>query len=304
MPQVIDAVTQEESGLRIQVVEPGGPDDPFTDLNRAASSAFNAASPAVEVSGGTPVVQPGDGLKSQPVVQPVTTPSPTPAPATTQPTATPEADLTPMQQAIKDGKLDEYIDGLVGEKVGTALRSQQGNYDKRYNALKDELDAAREAAKKSEREGKLAELSDDEADILKNKWELEDERSALNAYSDELDNYFRAMYVANLVQQAEQFGVTAEALEQFTEPEEMDVFVKDKELEWFRSGKTTTTVPARTVVVPEGTTEQAPAGASAQTDIGGGAPSAPPATLETGVGLDAMAANINKLPWVTLRMPA
>ena len=301
--QVVDAVTLEESGVQIQVVEPGGPDDPFTTLNRGASPAFNVASPAVEGPGGTQAVQPGDGSKSP--VQPVSTPSPQPAAVQKQPPATPAAELTPMQQAIKDGTLDEYLAGLVNEKVGTALRSQQSSYDKRIQSLKDDLDAAREAAKKSEREGKLAELSDEEAAVLKDKWALEDERVALDAYSDELDNYFRAMYVANLVQQSGEFGVTAEELEQFIEPEEMDAFVKDKELDWFRSGKTVAAqVPTRTVATPEAATQQVPAGASAPTDLGGGAPSAPPATLDQSIGPDAMAANLNKLPWVTLRTPA
>lgn len=212
-----------------------------------------------------------------------------------------------MQKAIAEGTLDDYIATLVKENTGSALRTQQSSYDKRIDALQKDLKESREAAARSEREAKLnnEDLTDEEKATLRKSWELEDKATALSAYETELDGYFRAIYATRLASDHAQFGVTAEELEQFSEPEEMDAFVAQKELDFYRSGRhlapSTNTVPDRSVQAPGTTPNEpvAPAGASAPTDIGGNAPVSLPAELSKEVGPDAMLANLNKLPWET-----
>lgn len=286
------------------VVAPGSSDDPFSVNYRGASGNPNVASPATAGTPGTSQVTTADGLQ----VQPNTTAAPTTTPSTAAPAApaapTPVTQSRPIDELLRDPTLAETIAGLVNEKVGTALRSQQSSYDKRLAAQETELKEAREAILRAERNGKLEGLSDDEQDTLKNKWALEDKQRDLEEYETTLDDYWRAMYVAELVKDNTQFGVTAEDLTAFKEPEEMDNFVLRKENEFYRNGGTRQ-VP--TTQVTPGVTpspDSVPAGVFAPTDVGGSAPSAPPAKLEDGVGMDVMARNMNALKWETLPIPA
>lgn len=308
---VVDAVTLEESGFSIQEVEPGSADDPFTVLNQRPSPNPGMASPARSgLIGGVQMVQSEDGTQVQPRVlvstqPPASAPVAPVTPAAPTTPATPEPELSPMQKAVQDGSLDTYVAGLVKDQIGTILRSQQGSYDKRITTLTDELKAAREAALVTAREGKLENLTDDEQQILREKWAIEDERRMLDAEIEVADTYFRSMYVATLIQDYAQFGVTAEDLEQLDEPEEMDAFVAEKELSYYRSGQhLTAVVPAHQVessaVQP---VETAPAGAQAPTDVGGSGPSTTPAKFDESPGLDVMARNLNNLPWQSLPMP-
>lgn len=210
----------------------------------------------------------------------------------------PAAPLSPLQQAIQDGKLDEYIDGQIEAKAGTVVRGLQSSYDKRVAALEKERDEAREAIKTSQRQAKLnsEDLTDEEKEILQEKWKLEDEREALRQETEAADEYFKSLYVAGLAQEGAQFGVTAADLMQFSEPEEMDNFVRDKELAFYKAGGVIA------AVVPSGvataTTPGVPAGATAATDIGGsGAPQSPAKAPPTGTGVDAMKEHLAQLKW-------
>lgn len=276
------------------VVAPGSSDDPFSVNYDKAS----AASPAP----GTPPASTTDGLQ----VQPNTTAAPTTALSTAAlaapATVTPVTPLRTIDELLKDPTLAETIAGLVNEKVGTALRSQQSSYDKRLAEQEKDLKEAREAILKAERNGKLEGLSDDEQEIIKNKWALEDKQRDLEEYEETLDDYWRSMYVAELIKENGQFGVTVDDLEALKEPEEMDLFVLRKEAEFYRSGGTKQ-VPA-TQAVSGTALESVPAGVFAPTDVGGSAPSAPPAKLEEGTGMDVMARNMNALKWETLPLPA
>ena len=290
-----------------QVVEPGSPDDPFSVNFKGTSAAPNATSP---VTAGNAAGLPQNGTGDGPQVQSGTAnPNPTPvvAPVAT-PTATPDAQAKTLEELLRSPAVAEHFAGLMNEKVGTALRSQQSSYDKRINSLENDLKEAREANLRIERETKLEGLSDDEQELIKGKWALEDQKHDLEEYEKTLDEYWHEMYVAKLTEENGKFGVTAEDLEQLTEPEEMDVFVLRKEAEFYRNGGTLTTqVPSHVVTATgSGATPDAsvPAGASAPTDVGGSGPTATPIKLEEGAGMDVMARNLNALKWESLPMPA
>lgn len=301
----------DEEGIRYEVVEPGSAEDPFT-TQRSQPSMQVAPSP-VATNFGSPVAPMADGPQVQtpqpstPTPAPVSQPavSPTPVPATPAP-ATPKAEPAPEPTPAAPPPVD--IDRLVKDEVGKALRSQQSSYDKRIAALEAEKEAAREAARKAERDAKLnnEELTEEERAVLRDRYALDDEREELNKYADDLDGYYRQLYVGGLLQDYGQFGVTAEELEAISEPEEMDVYVRDKELEFYRSGgvpSVTQQVPSRAVESPVAPQpqEQVPAGAVAPSDVSGpGAPPAPAPQWDQGVGPQSLARNLNNLPWETV----
>jgi len=289
-------------------VTPGGPDDPFTAHNQTSLPAA-AASP-VQLAGGAVMATPAEGYTA-PVTQVVPSASvqhvtpaqvaPAVAPATP---ATPAAPLDSLQQAIADGKLAEYIAGQIKEQTGKVVSGLQSSYDKRVAALERERDEAREAIKNAQREAKLTseDLTDDEKDILREKWKLEDERALLDQEVAQADLYYKSLYVAGLAQEYAQFGVTAEALEQFSEPEEMDNFVRDQELAFYKSGRVVTAVvPSGTAVAAGATASNVPAGATAASDVGGGAPASAPKQPNSGTGIDAMKENLANLKWETVQ---
>ena len=296
-------IIDQDTGISFEEVEPGSAADPFS-VHHNPSSRFATVSPAGQTLGGVQLmdVQP-DGLKSQPN-ESVTTPASNQAPANAIP-ATPKPESTPESKETPESKPAEPA-GLTKEDVERIIRSQQSSYDRRINSLQEELKEAREANLRAEREGKLEGLDEEEQEILRSKWGLEDEKRQLAEDVEVADEYFRSIYVAMLVQDYEQFGVTAEDLANLDEPEDMDAFVQSKELDYYRSGKhVTVQVPSRVVETPASQPgEIAPAGATSPTDLGGsGAPSAPPASLSKETGVDAMAHNLKMLPWESLPMP-
>jgi len=218
-----------------------------------------------------------------------------------------------MQAAIREGKLEEYIAGLVQKQAEPAIRHYQSVADRQVADLQRQLREAREAETRRVRDAKLSDenLTDDEKAILKDKWALEDEREQLRADIEEGDSFFKSMYAAELAREAGQFGVTAAQLAQFDEPEQMDAFVAQAELAWYKAGNLpTASVPNNAVqATPTGAAPAAnpvvaaPAGASAPTDVGGGAPAAPAAKPEQGQGIDVMARNLNMSEWVSVPLP-
>lgn len=327
-------IKDESTGQTFTEVEPGSADDPFAAGQSAASDVVVGASPAVQLAGGAVAAS----TVEVPFTAPTATPTPTPIPAPASPEApvvpasaavapasaapaapeapsadpaTPVVELSPAEMALKEGKLDDHLAGLVKEATGAALKNQQSGYDKRIQSLTDDLKDVRETSLKAEREGKLEDLTSEEQDILKDKWSLEDLRTSLVEYEDKLDGYFHSLYVGALVQEFSPYGVTAEDLDNIEESEDMDAFVQEKQLDWFKAGKA---VPDATVTAPTRTVESpvappvvipaaAPAGAQAPTDVGGTAPSSPPPTPDTGLGLDAMARNLAQMPWESLPIP-
>lgn len=309
-------LTIEGNELPFTVVEPGSANDPFTAHASPASVAV--ATPPLT---GAEVVGNAEGQVQTPTV---VIPSPAPTPVVVvaaQEPVTPvvpvvpvePVTLSPEEQALKDGKLGEYIAAQIREANEATRRATQSSYDKTIQTLKDEIDNTKKEALRVEREGKLTsdDLSDDEKNLLRKKWELDDRASEIDTYQKTVDEYWMKVYRANLANEKAQYGVTVADLEAFTDENEMEKFALSKELEFYRDGKTVQipstavtpqmTPPAVVVTTPE---TPAPAGATAPTDIGGGAVAMPQVKWEDGAGVDVMARNINRLPWTTVNLPS
>lgn len=288
---------------QVVVVTPGGADDPFTKNTPVVPSNQVVASPAEPAQPGFRLVGAEEGTKlvpSQAVV------SPTPSSPATAPvvSATPGHEPSPLELAVSEGRLEEYIAEQARDAAQRVARAQQSSYDKQAAELRNQLKDAQVALKQREREGKLAneDLSEQEKDLLRGKWELEDERVALDEYNAETDIFFRRVFIANLVQENPQFGVTAEDLEAFEEPEEMEAFVKDAEINFWRTGGKATVIPSSAPVASAPQEKPAPAGASAPSDIGGQPAYTPAATASKGMGVDAVKQTIESLPWVAVNI--
>jgi hypothetical protein len=297
----MNQILTDEDGNKFEVVDPGSPSDPFSSQVAPASPPL-VASPAPIAQAEPPVTRQADG----PQVQTPAVPQPTPAPvaptSATPATATPSAE--PAKVPESDAKPVEVdVQGLIKEAVGNALRSQQSAYDKRIAGLEQAAKEAREASARAERDAKLnsPDLTEDERAVLRDKYALEDKQAELDAYADELDRYHRSIYIGALVQEHGKFGVTVEALEAFEEPEQMDAFVKDAELTWYKAGNhATQQVPDRVTQPNASADPKVPAGATAPTDVMGTPPPAPAAKWDDGQSPDSLARNLNSLPWETV----
>jgi len=196
------------------------------------------------------------------------------------------------------------VDALVREAVEKTRREQQSATDKRVAALEKQIKDAQEASRKAEREAKLSGefLSDEEKETLKNKWENEDTKLELDAYHNQLEDYYKSLQVETLSKEYSQYGVTRAELEAIDDADEMERFVQSRELEFHRSGKTVTAaVPTPAVVAA--TEPPAPAGATAPTHVGGTAPAPEPVKFTTERGWDAMAQNLKNLPESSVTVP-
>lgn len=296
----MNQILTDEEGTRFEVVEPGSASDPFSSLAPPASQP-PAASPAPVAP--TEPVNPAnaDGPQAQPPATPTATPAPVAPTSATPAAASPSA--APAKEP-EEAKPEVDVQGLIKEAVGNALRSQQSAYDKRIAQLETAAKEAREASIRAERDAKLnsPDLTEEERAVLRDKYALEDKQVELDAYADELDKYHRSIYIGALVQEHGKYGVTVESLEAFEEPEEMDAFVRDAELNWYRSGNhVTDQVPTRGVEQPNAPAAQVPAGATAPTDVGAtGAVPAPEYKWDTGQSPDSLARNLNSLAWETV----
>lgn len=282
-------------------VEPGSKSDPFS-VNYDPASGPSTSPVELPVRGAERVVA-ADGPQVQPVA-PATNTAPLAAtPQAAAPTADPSTP-EPVVPVVPD------VEALLKERLETALRAQQSAADKRMAALEKQLNEAKEATIRAQRDAKLnsEDLSDDEKAILRDKFLLEDERAQLAKDVEENDKYYRELMIERYARDYAQFGVTAVELDAIDEPDDMEAFVLKKELEFLRSGKApaTAVVPAAVVTAPVTAAVEptAPAGASAPTHIGGNAPAPQAPAFRREASADAMRENLKNLSWETIKLPS
>ena len=292
-------VVDPETGLEFVVVEPGSPEDPFTARNAAPSPSSDAEPEAK----GEPVARSVGEPSSQASAAGVT-PAPTSAEGE-------EDELSPEEQA----RLETVLDTRLASRIESARREWQSKADKRADDLQKQLDAsvvAQKALQDSIREGQLLDLTDDEREALKAKWSLDDRKAELDEYEAAVDEMYKTMYTASILEEYAPYGVTGESLNRFEEPEQMEAWCEAVKTGWeqARTAAGLSTTPAAgmkaTTITGAGASgdESVPAGVSAPSDIGGNAPAAPPPELDKTQGLDAMTRNLNNLKWESVKLPA
>lgn len=283
-----------DTGIVYEEVKPGAPDDPFAPKDQGTSPPL-AASPADDGTGGVKT----HGLVADGTVAGSQAASPT------QPLTPEAASAAPVGEDDGLPKTQEDLKALIASQLEEARRTQQSVADKRIDALAKELKDTREASIKAEREAKLnsPDLSEDDRSALEKVWALDDREQKLNQREADVEDFFSKSYLVALAQDYGKFGVKAEDLDGKT-PEEMDSFVHEKELTFYRNGGVAQTkTSAVAVKAEEPVKAEVPAGAQAPSDVAGGAPAAPQTPAVEGKGPDALAQAINNAPWETVRLP-
>jgi hypothetical protein len=278
-----------EPNIKTVEVVPGSADDPFTDPSKVSLTGA-LASPAAPPNGQT---NPGPVDGTNP-----STPNPNPAVQQAPAPGTDEARL----KALLDQALAE-----ANEAAEQRIRQAQSAADKRVAAYEKQIREAQEAQRVAERNAKLNadDLTDEEKDILRKSYELEDWEARLESREEADDEFHRSVYAVALAQDYAQFGVTEEALVDLDTPEAMDEVVRQAELEYYRNGGVVAPTPGvteagATAVTP---TRTAPAGASAPSDLAGNGAPATPIQFNTEPGVDAMSANLKNMKWESLPLP-
>ena len=170
----------------------------------------------------------------------------------------------------------------------------QSTYDRQIAQLSKQLNQVQEGAKAREqelrdqvRQAQTVGLTDVEKSELQRRWDWEDKNADLQAQQTELASIQVELLRTAYAQEYSTFGLTAEDLEDFDSVEEMEAFVKEVQIEYYRQlAEARATAPeADTEDTPKAkksSKKPAPAGATAPTDAGGGGapPDAPKLNLE------------------------
>lgn len=316
------------TGLPVEVVEPGSPEDPFSGKNQQETSA-----PASEGAPQEPVVQPAEGKPEQPATTPTTTPEPTVQVITANQTPVAEETVAPETETVPT-KEEEEVVGLSPEEeealktlgsyfeeqnsssVQEALSKQQSAYDKQIAAMNKTLELVKEqdAARTQQiRELETRGLSDEERVKVMEVYAQEDKTAQLVSYEQELNEYHKELMVFNLMQEFQSFGVTQESLAEYDNPEEMQahcfeqkaVFL-EKKLEEGTQPQAQAPDTQPSPQTPEKPVEQpapqVPAGATAPADIGGGGMTPQEKSFATDQSPDAMKKNMQDMGWDTVRI--
>ncbi len=295
---------RDDAGVRYQVVDEGDPNDPLRVPGAQASQPLKGSEPAnAEPEGdqADPDTTDVDGTASDPDPED-------------------EGDLSEEELSALEGRLDEYIASEVDKRIGTRVGSVQQAKDREIANLNQRIKAQDEqmkAIRQEIREGKLAALTPEEQSKMREQWDFEDRKTSLDTYETELDGFYRDLMIQALVIDYKEFGVTAEELSEIDDPDEMEQACKDKELAYWRgvasgeikpkqgvqSGVTKQAPTRETRATPAG--KQAPAGASAPSDLGtSGSPDSGAAKgkVAEGTGLKSLAETYANLPFESVRL--
>lgn len=251
------------------VVQPGSPGDPFSTRNPEVAAEF-----------GHPVVgQPGSDGRT---TQPATTTQPAPVAA------------APAAPASGGGLTEEQISTLFQDRLVDATKG----LERRISAQATELKTLRQdnqriqqGAKEQVRQAQLQGLSERDRTAMQEVWTREDQATAISGREQAVMDLYKATEGLRLFLTYGEYGVTEEELLAAGSVEEMESLAKDKAIEFLRTGGQSKAQAQKTVEA----VAKAPAGASAQADLGNQPPVQDGAKLLSTGGLDAMAANVKTL---------
>lgn len=297
-------LVDEESGLAFEVV---GDDDAQNPLRQQTIEEATDPAPRTNVlvepsqeSEGEPAE--GEGAESE---------------TTEEETPEAEAEVPDDEEFLElDEKLDAYLAEQLDERVKTATSGRDRQITAQAKQLED-LRAQQAQLQKDIREAKVTGLSPAEQEKARAMWADEDRRAAQDEYQQKLDSFYLDLKRIALAQDYSEFGVTAEDLESIIDEDEMEKFCDRAENAHWKAiaqGKKAPSAsaaaagakpatPAKVAAVTRPVAKRpAPAGASAASDAGGGEAPAPPTRKPgEGVGIEAMAATFDSLPYANVR---
>lgn len=217
---------------------------------------------------------------------------------------------TPAQQAAL-AELAEWQAEQARAAAAAATSQLQSKYDRQLaaqgrtlKALQEQAAAERQELQAAVREAKLNGLTDVEKAQLQEQWNKADTLAELDAYRDQLSDMHVELLRTAYVTEYAQFGLEEGDLDTFNSPEEMEAFVKDVQIEYYRlmsdpavqAALAEDGAPAAAVATgkpaPAPAARKSPAGANAPTDAGGGGAPPPATKFNSERGVSAMAENI------------
>ena len=312
-----------ETGLRVTVVEPGSPEDPFTK-----GGASVPVEQVVDPSAQAQVTMTGDVPTAPANQAPAQTQAPQAAPQAQPGTQAPDQATAGTEPTTEDewsqeeqealAKLQTFLSGSTEE----ALRRQQSSYDRTISVLKGQLDERanqQTELAKQVRELQLNGLPQDEAAKLRTKFEEDDKKAELDAYAQELEGWHRELLTTAFVQAYGAYGVGEEQLSSCETPEAMEALCLEAKADYFERKANGEPLPAPTTATPNGkpagitaadvrnastdpNASQVPAGAQKPTDVGGGGPAPEGSKWRTDASPDALADNLRNLPVASVRI--
>lgn len=212
-----------------------------------------------------------------------------------------------------------YREQAAREFEQSVVPKLQSTYDRQIAALNKQVQESREAATAREkllldqvREAQMNGLGEAEKAKLREQWDYDDRLRELDSREQELTGYHTELLREAYAQEYAEFGVTAEDLVEFSNPEDMESFVRDVELEYYRQlaefrskgglpdedDDDESPTSARN---PKPAAKKAPAGASAPTDAGAGSAVPSVTKFNSGQSAGAMAENIRN-GWETVQI--
>jgi len=188
---------------RVQVVEPGSPDDPFS----------------VKGTG----EQPKTGPSARPS-QPATDDNP--------PASEPFTE-------DDDAKLLRELEETIQTRVSAAqsgLNKRNSQLEKQVKETSEQLTAVQKSLKDAERRAAAANLGEDQLAVLKVRWDAEDKEGTLTVKEKAVDDYLRATTAYDLVVRYGKYGLTPELLEEAETVDEMHLVAERTAREFLESG--------------------------------------------------------------------
>lgn len=218
-----------------------------------------------------------------------------------------DEDLSDEEAAALEAELDAFLE----QRVEARIKPQLAGRDRQITALQQELKARDQRMAEIEkqlRENKLIGLSEEDQQKLRQQWDFDDKMAQLKDYETaNNDMYLALLRMAHVQDNGDEFGFTEADLEGMSE-EEMDKFVVEKELAYWRAGgpkkaAAPAAEPKAKAPAPAAPARKAPAGASAPSDLGGdGAAPKPQNGVAAGTGPEAMALTLKGLKTETVRL--
>ena len=332
------------SGIQIEVVEPGAPNDPFAPKDQTGTSApVSPVGTEQETVGSSVETAPVPGsTESSPSPQPATResgkPPPTPPMVQVIPAGQPEQSVpveettaqtqevqevpkTEEEQEAETKKAEEVLQEKINSSVEGALRSQQSVYDRQASALTTRLEEAAQGNStltQKIRELETRDLTEEERQVVMDKFAQDDERTALDSYRSELDTFHKDLAIMSLMHEFRGYGVEEDALRALETPEEMQAFsleakatFLEKVLEEGKAAPAQLETPIQPTPPTTGTAAtaapakpepQVPAGATAPTDIGSSGAPEQPKGFSQGTTPKDLQSNLRDMGWDTVRV--
>ncbi len=307
------------------VVEPGSPQDPFTQQNASVPPA-QPASPEGAPAGqpGAPTgdaINPSELPPARPVLAPpppvgspaAATPAQSPAESAPQVAPVQAAPAQPAQAPVPTiaspavaaaapqapvPLTEEQIRAEERTKVVGELRAQQGGQDKRMAAVEAESARLQEqltSQRTATREVILGQTAEADKPRLRETWELEDARSEVNSLRDSTISYGQEVELAHLVLEYSDVPTVNEEALKAVAPDERERWALEQQNAHLRT-LINNPPPAQAAVPAAAAVPAVPAGVHAQSDVGGAGTPPPPASdqLRTDQSPEAFVENIGK----------